>query len=87
VGRAGLEPATKCLKGACSTIELTTRDLLPEEGKQAPGETDAGSRVPEPSSWVSYARHKIRSKQIKRFPEAKLLRQPGISSENSALRI
>ena len=24
VGRAGLEPATKCLKGACSTIELTT---------------------------------------------------------------
>ena len=25
VGRAGLEPATKCLKGACSTIELTTR--------------------------------------------------------------
>jgi hypothetical protein len=26
VGRAGLEPATKCLKGACSTIELTTRN-------------------------------------------------------------
>ena len=25
MGRAGLEPATKCLKGACSTIELTTR--------------------------------------------------------------
>ena len=25
VGRVGLEPTTKCLKGACSTIELTTR--------------------------------------------------------------
>ena len=27
VGRAGLEPATKCLKGACSTIELTTLNV------------------------------------------------------------
>ncbi len=26
----GLEPATKCLKGACSTIELTTRGEEPE---------------------------------------------------------